>query len=85
MSTQTLTIEVPDEVYEQLAETVEISGMTLDDLIAASCSMVFKDPTQATMKRVLKVAHAYKISRILASYPKTRRNGTENTEETQEK
>lgn len=76
-----ITVSIPVTTYNQIADTAQKSGLNLDDLVGGACEMVYKNPTQSIIKRVLKMAQAQKIEKILAAFPKARKetNG-ENTE-----
>lgn len=76
-----ITVSIPVDTYNQIAETAQKSGLNLDDLVGGACAMVYKDPTQTTIKRVLKMAQSLKIEKILATFPKTRgKDNEKNTE-----
>lgn len=68
---QQITIEIPELVYGKLSDVSDATGMTLEDLIAAASDMVYSTPTQSVIKRVLRRAHAFKVERVLASFPKS--------------
>lgn len=74
-------ISIPDRVFAQLNEVSGQTGMSVDDLVAGACDLIYAHPTRGGLRRVLRRAHVFKIEKILANFPKSRRDESRESDE----
>lgn len=75
-----VTVEVPVATYEQMKIAAKDTGMSVEQLGAGGLHVLYANPTEGNMKKVLRAVRDWQIDRIVAKYHRERKPKGETTE-----